>query len=804
MIEIKNKQIYINGKPELIMCGEIHYYRLKKSEWQDRIDKLKAAGCNGVATYVPWLCHEEDYGQIDLIGKTRPELDLIGFIDLCKENELYFVLRPGPFIMAEMKNEGLPYWLLTKYPEIIPVTWDGQTIIAKTIDYLAPHFLREVKRWYAAVMEMVVPRLIHNGGNIIGIQLDNEIGMLSWVNNSPDLTDHSLHQFCGWLKERYKEEEIRSRYPFNINNFDHFKKGVRSPKEEYASQLMHDLGYYMRDRFAQYVAILRSYCEEYGVKDIPFIINIHGTNGRGLTFPIGISQLYKSYTQDAGYISGSDIYFGDLDMNTFQDLYLINGFMDSVHREEQPLTSLEFNCGDGNFGSTYSGRYDPSAVDFKARMCVAQGNRMINYYLFSGGINYKLKHQPKDGNGRIAITGERHGFAAPINPEGELNYTYPRMARSIKTIMAVSEKLASMREEKDHVAFAFIPDYYMTESFYPKSEKMRKIINNLQSHRAHNSWEIVARAMLLAGYRFGGVNVQDHPLDIEKYPVIVLSSARYMDDQLQLKLTDYLKSGGCIFLYGEVPIYNMEGDDCTLLAEALGIEHEEFFNSSQDFYLSIKGDNWVSPYPEVRTNFAQAFNRVDTKVKSIFNICGTDKMCGFETEVGKGKAIVIGSNYTCDIDLFKSILEKLGAKASLVHDNKYHGIFMTSTINEQDERFIHMLNLDGFDKELHIIDNNRKLFDGYKIILQSKDALMLPINVTINDTKILYSTAEIIAVLGNSIEFRLTQPEDIIVIATNRKVIANSDYRIEKDNQYIKIVSNKHSKIDDKMTVYFK
>lgn len=63
MIEIKDKQILIDGKPQIIMCGEIHYYRLKPEDWQDRIDKLKEAGCNAVASYVPWLCHEPAEGS---------------------------------------------------------------------------------------------------------------------------------------------------------------------------------------------------------------------------------------------------------------------------------------------------------------------------------------------------------------------------------------------------------------------------------------------------------------------------------------------------------------------------------------------------------------------------------------------------------------------------------------------------------------------------------------------------------------------------------------------------------------------
>ena len=81
-------------------------------------------------------------------------------------------------------------------------------------------------------------------------------------------------------------------------------QAIRSPQEAYTLALMKDLGYFMRDRFARYIAELREYAEEFGVKDIPFIVNIHGTGGgRGFTFPIGISQLYESYTQGPGYLS---------------------------------------------------------------------------------------------------------------------------------------------------------------------------------------------------------------------------------------------------------------------------------------------------------------------------------------------------------------------------------------------------------------------------------------------------------------------------------------------------------------------
>ena len=41
MIEVKENKIIIDGKPKLILSGEIHYYRLIKKDWQKALDNLK-------------------------------------------------------------------------------------------------------------------------------------------------------------------------------------------------------------------------------------------------------------------------------------------------------------------------------------------------------------------------------------------------------------------------------------------------------------------------------------------------------------------------------------------------------------------------------------------------------------------------------------------------------------------------------------------------------------------------------------------------------------------------------------------
>ena len=65
----------------LVMAGEIHYFRVDRAEWEDRLDKLVEVGCTCVAAYIPWLFDELPDGSIDVTGRTRPERDLGAFID---------------------------------------------------------------------------------------------------------------------------------------------------------------------------------------------------------------------------------------------------------------------------------------------------------------------------------------------------------------------------------------------------------------------------------------------------------------------------------------------------------------------------------------------------------------------------------------------------------------------------------------------------------------------------------------------------------------------------------------------------
>ncbi|MDF2542340.1 MAG: glycosyl hydrolase [Herbinix sp.] len=798
MLSYKNKQFLINGKPSLIMAGEIHYYRLDPSEWQPRIDELKAAGFNTVATYIPWVCHEHIEGDIDLTGKYHPRHNIKAFIELCEKNDLFLFLRPGPFIMAEMKNDGIPHWVYKKYPELIPTGFDHQEATTPTLDYLAPNFLKASKDWYQAIMTLISEHIPSKGGKVIGIQLDNEIGMLSWVSNRPDLTEHVINQFKDWLRDHYDEATLSVRYPIQLET--EFPELVRSPKNELDIIVHHDLGLFMRDRFKKYVHILREYAREFGVVDVLYFVNIHGTGGgRGFTYPIGVSQLIETYAADDDILSGSDVYFGDVKIYNFQDIYLCNSITDATNHHGKPLSTLEFNLGDCNFGDNFAGRDLASSNDFKIRLHIAQGNKFLNDYLYCGGTNYRFDTSLGDGNDRIATTGETHGFAAPIGPTGIPNYTYPRMKRVLKQFMALHEKHATSFIDYDPIYYGFIPDYYMTEYIYEHAPNCTKKYRNISENR-NIAWESAVRATLLSGTKLGTIDIQNDILD-QQIKELILSSSEYMSENLQQKLSAYVNQGGALLLQGQLPRYNELGEDCTILADSIGAKPGAIGKQAFRHQLSIVHQGPVRDFPEYNVDYYEAYQVQDAL--TLLTVYGTNEVCGFFKEVGLGKVVVLGTNMKCNLAFYQRIQDLLQVYPSLSHDITIPGagVFMTETINSDQERFLYLINMDDVDKDFNVYRNGEPLFDR-KIHLPANDGLTLPLEVQFDDVTIVSSTVELSDAKHKSLIFRNTEKYSTIILRTDRTIEENPYFKITKSEHLLKIETDNRL-LDDEIIVNF-
>ncbi|KAG8521611.1 Beta-galactosidase, partial [Galemys pyrenaicus] len=157
-IDYQHNRFLKDGQPFRYISGSIHYFRVPRFYWKDRLLKMKMAGLNAIQTYVPWNFHEPQQGQYQFSG----DHDVEYFIQLAQKLGLLVILRPGPYICAEWDMGGLPAWLLEK-----------ETIVLRSSD---PYYLEAVDKWLGVLLPKMRPLLYQNGGPIITVQVENEYG----------------------------------------------------------------------------------------------------------------------------------------------------------------------------------------------------------------------------------------------------------------------------------------------------------------------------------------------------------------------------------------------------------------------------------------------------------------------------------------------------------------------------------------------------------------------------------------------------------------------------------------------------
>ena len=164
----------LDGKPLQIISGAIHYSRVPRAYWPDRLRKARAMGLNTVETYVFWDLHEPSPGVFDFSGQN----DIAEFVREAQQEGLYVILRPGPYVCAEWEFGGYPSWLL-RDPEM-------------QVRSSNPAFIAAVSRWLHRLGKELAPLQSGNGGPIIAVQVENEYGSFGSDHNYMEQIHHLL------------------------------------------------------------------------------------------------------------------------------------------------------------------------------------------------------------------------------------------------------------------------------------------------------------------------------------------------------------------------------------------------------------------------------------------------------------------------------------------------------------------------------------------------------------------------------------------------------------------------------------
>lgn len=326
-LEIGNYYLTYDGKPFYAICGEAHFARINPELWEDEIIKMKQGGLNIIASYIFWIHHEEIEGEFDWTGSKN----LRRFLELCKKNGMYMILRIGPFSHGECRNGGFPDWMF------------GKPFDIRCDD---PEYLRYTKRFFEEIYKQADGLLFKDGGPVIGVQIENE---------------HE-HASCPWemTTENSKEWVVSGR-----EGIDHM-----ATLKRLAQEAGFDVPLYTATAWGGACAPIDTVFPLWG-----------GYAFRPWMFYDGA---LKEHPATAEYL------YGDFHCNTAPKYY---NFDPEYPAEDFPYACCEMGGG-MNVYYPYRFQLPMESVGAMAQVKTGSGCNFLGYYMYHGGTHPKGKRVP--------------------------------------------------------------------------------------------------------------------------------------------------------------------------------------------------------------------------------------------------------------------------------------------------------------------------------------------------------------------------------------------------------------------------
>lgn len=722
----------LNGKPFYIYSGEIHYFRVDPSKWIIHLQKAKEAGLNTVSTYIPWSWHEYKEGKFDFNGNTHPQRNLVGYLKEVKKSGLYLSIRIGPFSNAELKGEGIPGWLMKNYPEVYS-TGEGIINLPHTtlVSYINPVFRDFARKWYDKVVPYITPLQISNGGNIVLTQLCNEVGMIQWVNNQGDYSHEATRMYQNCLKEKYKKiEKLKEAYPDSkFKSFEDIKQPSNRPK--YGWQDLWDWADFYRIYFADYFKFLYDLAIERGI-NTPVVANIpqfidFDVRGRGFASPMTASFYRYIPEKIRNIVFGGAYQMRRIDYENFHDVCIATQVLKALTDYSNPVVCAELQTG---IMRDRPRLYAPD-VELNLKTSLGSGVDGVNCYMFSGGEN-------PDNTGMF---GKRHTWQAPVSREGETDDKYDVLKEHGEFIKTFGRTVARAKPLFQTTMGIYAP-YYGTE-FLSNTD-----CGFLVYARDRYFFDGVGRLLNMGSTNFNVVDLLKNKLDPKKIKTLLVFSMSFMDKKMQVKLVDYVKNGGKLLLFPELPENDLSGKSFTHLIDEFGIK------ISKKIFPSIVN---VSNNVDINVNKRECFVEGGVsivKVKGKYKRIATvgNELCAMSKKYGKGKLVFMGypmpHYYDYHVDIIDEIIRKeLGVKRNIdINPKDIVGLMRTGRkgsflflLNYHQKKYNISINVNVNDYGIAISEKN--------ICLDYRSGKILPVNVEVNDKlKILFSTAEILKI----------------------------------------------------------
>jgi beta-galactosidase len=736
VISCEGGAFLLDGRPFFVYSGEIHYFRLRPQEWPVHLRAARSAGLNTVSSYVPWIWHEALEGQSDFTGGTHPQRNLVHYLQLVQAHGLHFIARVGPVSNAELRNEGVPGWLIADHPEVFVRGRDITNLPHTTLlAYHHPVFQEYAGRWYDAVLPVVAGNA-HPNGPVILVQLDNEIGMVHWLQKAADYGDGTEQVYREFLRGRYDGDlgRLNAAHGSAWRDFAEVTQPASGDDRQEPRLLQDWMAFYQR-YYAAYFGTLHARYTAHGLT-LPVLANIpqfydFDVRGRGVYAPM-TSMMFRDFpVQVPGVLLGGAYQMRRLDYENFHDIAITTEVVRMVGGRDVPAACAELQAGIMRDRP----RLYPQDVELNLKTSAAHGLDVLNAYMFSGGRN-------PEGLGAF---GTYHEWQAAVAPDGRRREHYAALRDFGRQVRAFGPQLAGTRKHAD-VALGFYAPYWTTEYLSGPT------VEALEWKKLNLFYDGLARLLQLAHLNTSFVDLEATPLaDLQQRPALVVFSLDSMDAATQQKLVDYVRGGGRLLLNPELPLRGAGREACTILADFLGVRVGGTLGGNA--FCRVAGREVLAP------GGITWFEARDGKVVAE---TAQGQPCGLDIRREGGQVLLagFGLNHMFDyqVDLVRDLVARLGVRPAIetnpdlqvcLRTNGSLGFLFVANFHDQTRSGRVRMVLPGESRPTVFPARGR-------MVLGSRRCYVVPLNLPLAGGDVLrYASAEVLAARRHGHEQRL-------------------------------------------------
>ncbi len=608
MLNLLKNKILIGKEEYFLNSAEIHYFRVSKRYWSVCFERIKKAGFKIISTTVPWNLHEITMGEFDFAGETDSRRDLVVFLELAREFGFKIILRIGPYIGVEWKNGGYPDFVLESQ-ELMAKDPQGNELTVLELkefskiplpSYNHPLFKNHCKR-YITALSGVLKNYIYPKGPVIMIQLGKKTSLNFFTH--PFQLDYNSHTIKGlypeFLKKKYKEIKIlRSEYRSKLKNFEEISPPLDQKIKRFSDFLRYtDWVEFKRELISSYLLNLKDLFLSFQVAPL-FFTDIFWED-EFLT-----SSEWPSLRQE-------DIFSG-IENSWFRSYAEYSWYLRSFIGSARFPWAIECVNGVAAGEPERKKKYLPLRAEelkFMLVTSLALGIKGFNHTMFVETSNW---------------------YGSPVAEDGTIQENY----ELIKTFNSVLEKIDfSNLENLTRISLGNYNPYIYSiqaeaQDLFPY---LRPLIR--QTH--------FGLGVDLRGLKYDhGISDLEQEKSLEKYKVLFVPCAEFMDTKTQTLLLEQAKRGKTLILYGLLPKYDLGFKKSEILAKALKIKTAPLYS--------------VNTIQALKTEFQSlVYGYVKTHPKNFQVIAWAKRrIVGLKGKLGKGRV------YLFTFDLSTSLFHR--------------------------------------------------------------------------------------------------------------------------------------------------